>query len=96
MMTDPPSVLHRKTIVHTASETQECVKLAQLCPTLGDPVECTVHGIPPGHNTGVGSTYDAPHHFQKGCYDFLLGAIPFRETHCIIISSSHHVGRGAL
>lgn len=59
MMTDPPLQLHRKTIVHTASETQGGelgFSRVRLC----DPVERTVHGIPPGHNTGVGSTYDAP------------------------------------
>ena len=59
MMTDPTSVLHRKTTVRIASETREYVKLAQSCPALGDPVEYTVHGIPPGQNTGVGRSCDA-------------------------------------
>ena len=31
------------------------VKVAQSCPTLCDPMECTVPGILPGQNTGVGS-----------------------------------------
>ena len=30
------------------------VKVTQSCPTLHNPMDCTVHGIP-GHNTGVGT-----------------------------------------
>ena len=31
------------------------VKVTQLCPTLCNPIDYTVHGNSPGQNTGVGS-----------------------------------------
>ena len=95
-MADATSVLRRKTTVRIASETREYVKLAQSCPTLGDPVEYTVHGIPPGQNTGVGRTCDASPPFLEEMLRLSLGSHSIPGNTCIIISSSHHVGRGTL
>ena len=35
----------------------EKAKAAQLCLTLCNPMDCTVHGILPGQTTGVGSCF---------------------------------------
>ena len=41
--------------LHIYGYRPEMDQVAQWCPTLCGPVDYTVHGIPPGQNTGVGS-----------------------------------------
>ena len=60
------------------------MKIAQLCLTLCNPMNYTVHGIPPGQNTGVGSLF------------LLQGVFPIQESnpglsHCrqILYQLSH-------
>ena len=56
--------------------TEVKVSVAQSCPTLGDPVDCSpagssVHGDSPGKNTGV------------GCYALLQGIFPTQGSNLV-------------
>ena len=75
----------------TSEEKRAKVKIAQLCLTLCNPMNCTVHGIPTGQNTGVGSLF------------LLQGVFPIQESnpglsHCrqILYQLSPEEKKGSL